>query len=70
MSSTDFPKSAARASEGFCPLCDRTLAHTGDCLACGVLWGVEQVDGRVVLRHSRPLKADEIKKLHDRGETP
>lgn len=68
VSVTDFPRSAARASEGICPLCDRVLVHTGDCMACGVLWGVETVEGRLLLRHSRPLKPEEIKRLHDRGD--
>lgn len=68
MSVTDFPKSAALVSEGICPLCERVLAQTGDCIACGVLWGAEMVDGRLVLRHSRQLTRDEIKRLHDRGE--
>ena len=77
MTLSDFPKAAARISEGFCPLCDRAL-DAAFCVACDVGWSLEgrgsqdpddvQIfgTGGVLIIPSRRLNADEIKRLYAR----
>jgi hypothetical protein len=79
VSLSDFPKSAARISEGFCPLCDRRMNDHAFCVPCDVGWALEgsgahtagddvQVLGSagVLVVASRRLTADEIKRLYAR----
>lgn len=67
MTGSDFTKSAARVSEGFCPLCDDQLEReSGTCGACDVRWWFDSSTGKPALRTSRGLTKDEIKKLYDR----
>lgn len=66
---SDFPVSAARASEGHCPLCDGRLAMFGRCDACDVSWILTSVeDGKrpALIPTGRNLTTDEIRKLYDR----
>ncbi|HKY49704.1 MAG TPA: hypothetical protein VJP45_00460 [Candidatus Limnocylindria bacterium] len=83
MSVSDFPKSAARISEGFCPLCDGRMNADAFCVSCEVGWTLEgsgarkadedvQVFGTagVLIVPSRRLRPDEIKRLYARPALP
>jgi hypothetical protein len=74
---SDFPKAAARISEGFCPLCDGRLIEA-NCGDCEVGWSLQgsgspspddvQVFGTagVLIVPSRRLRPDEVKRLYAR----
>lgn len=71
---TDFTASAARVSEGFCPLCgcqvvlvDDDGYRRGTCTKCNVGWQVTAIEGRPALTTSRRLTAEEIRFLYARS---
>lgn len=71
---SDFPRAAARVSEGFCPLCDGSMQYdvTDDvrsCRRCRVDWSLTKLDdGRLVIQTDRRLTPPEIRALYARPE--
>jgi hypothetical protein len=76
---SDFPKAAARISEGFCPMCDGRLDEGAHCGPCDVGWTLrgrgpgtlgEDVQvfgtGDVLIMPSRRLEPQEVKRLYAR----
>jgi len=82
MTTSDFPRAAARISEGFCALCDSGLGDGAYCITCDVAWTLQgsvshspddiQVFGTagVLIIPSRKLNRDEIKRLYARPVEP
>lgn len=65
MTLSDFPRSAALLSEGFCPLCEEKL--DGDrCEGCDVGWSLGEIAGRTAVSPSRTLRSEEVRKLYAR----
>ena len=78
MTGSDFPRAAARISEGFCALCGQRLDDDAYCEHCDVGWtvqgsGTPSADdvhhfgaAGVLIIPSRRLAPDEIKGLYAR----
>lgn len=65
---SDFPRAAARLSEGFCPLCYAYMT-VSYCAKCAVGWNLTTVDGRpLIVPTGRELTGAECTRLYDRSE--
>lgn len=72
---SDFPASASRLSEGFCPLCRFPLKvtsangeYSGTCTRCDdISWRLTTIDGRPTITTSRRLRPDEVTFLYNQS---